>query len=136
MALSQISIPADPSRDGRARALVPYVASWPKHTLKVAWGSFEAGTIFRRAPGSHGERYLVNSVACECPDYQQNQNICKHVRAIVLWEAGLFSTAKYLKKYEDLVPAECDVRSCTDDAQPREPGDEGRYCKRHRLGAF
>lgn len=136
MALSQISIPADPKRDGRARALAPYVASWPKHTLKVAHGSFEAGTVFRRAPGSHGEKYLVNNVACQCPDYAEMGHICKHVRAIVLWEAQVSAPKRYLKLYEDMVPAECDVRSCTDDAQPREAGDTGRYCKRHQLGEF
>jgi hypothetical protein len=48
--------------------------------------SLEAGTIFRRVTGSYCERYLVNAVACECPDYQEAGNICKHVRAIVLSE--------------------------------------------------
>jgi hypothetical protein len=88
MAVASIAVPPDPKRDARARALAPFVGSWPKHTLKVAWGSFEAGTTFRRATGSCGEKYLVNAIACECPDYQQAGNICKHFRAIVLWEAG------------------------------------------------
>lgn len=135
MALSSIAVPADTKRDGRARALVPFVASWPRHTLKVAVGSFEAGTTFRRAPGSNGAKYLANAVACQCPDYQQAGQICKHVRAIVLWEARA-AVSKRSTTYEDLIPAECDVRSCTDDAQPREAGDQGRYCKRHQLGAF
>lgn len=86
MALASIPVPPDAKRDAKARALVSQVSSWPRHTLKVQWDSFEAGTTFRRATGSHGERYLVNAVACQCPDYQQAGNVCKHVRAIVLWE--------------------------------------------------
>jgi hypothetical protein len=71
MAVSSIAVPPDPQRDARACALVDQVPTWPRHTLKVAWGSFEAGTVFRRAPASSGpRRYLVNAVACECPDYQ------------------------------------------------------------------
>src|SRR4051812_19790412 len=87
MAVSSIAVPPDAKRDARARALVASVPTWPLWTLKQPWGSFEAGTVFRRAYGSNGERYLVNSVACECPDYQSAGNICKHIRAIVLWEA-------------------------------------------------
>jgi hypothetical protein len=87
MALASITVLPDAKRDARARELVDQVGSWPKHTLKVAWGAFEAGTVFRRAPGSNGARYLVNGIACECPDYQQAGNICKHVRAVALWEA-------------------------------------------------
>lgn len=87
MALNSIAIPADAARDGRARALVPYVASWPLFTLKQPFGSFETGTVFRRAPGSNGAHYLVNAVACQCPDYAEWGHICKHVRAIVMWEA-------------------------------------------------
>jgi hypothetical protein len=83
MAVASIAVPPDPARDERAAALVDPVATWPKHTLKVAWGSFEAGTTFRRAPGSRGERYLVNAVACECKDYRQAGNVCKHIRAVV-----------------------------------------------------
>lgn len=86
MALSSIAVPADPKRDAKARALVPQVGTWPLFTLKQPWGSFEAGTIFRRAYGSNGARYLVNSVACQCPDYAKNERICKHIRAHVLWE--------------------------------------------------
>jgi hypothetical protein len=37
---------------------------------------------------ARGARYLVNAIACECPDYQQAGNICKNVRAVVLFEAG------------------------------------------------
>jgi hypothetical protein len=70
MAVSSIAVPPDTARDARARELAPLVGTWPRHTLKVAWGSLEAGTTFRRATGSNGARYLVNAVACECPDYQ------------------------------------------------------------------
>src|SRR5215208_4274655 len=117
MALSTIAVPPDPRRDARARELAPLVGSWPKHTLKVAWGSFEAGTTFRRAYGSTGARYLVNSVACECPDYQQSHNICKHVRAVVLWEAGQQPAPR--TRYEALVPA-CKTPGCTDIAEARD----------------
>lgn len=86
MALASIPVPPDPKRDAKARVLADLVGTWPRHTLKVAYDSFEAGTTFRRATGSHGERYLVNAVACQCPDYQQAGNVCKHVRAVVLWE--------------------------------------------------
>jgi hypothetical protein len=87
MAVSSIAVPPDPKRDARARALVDQVGTWPKHTLRQAWGSFEAGTTFRRASASSGARhYLVNAVACECPDYQRAGHSCKHVRAVVLVE--------------------------------------------------
>src|SRR5215216_5015828 len=88
MAVSSIAVPPDPARDARARALIDRVPTWPRHTLKVAHGSFSAGTTFRRATGSTGARYLVNAVACECPDYQQSEQVCKHIRAVVLFEAG------------------------------------------------
>jgi hypothetical protein len=106
MAVSSIAVPPDPARDARARALVDRVPTWPRHTLRVAWGSFSAGTTFRRATGSKGARYLVNAVACECPDYQQAGNICKHVRAVVLFEAGQQAPApKRRPSYADLFPA-------------------------------
>jgi len=89
MAVASIAVPPDTARDARAAALVDQVGTWPRHTLKVAWGSFEAGTVFRRATGSNGARYLVNAVACRCPDYQEAGNVCKHVRAVVAWEAHL-----------------------------------------------
>ena len=87
MAVHSIAVPPDPARDRRAAALVDSVGTWPRHTLKVAWGSFAAGTVFRRATGSDGARYLVNAVACECPDYQQAGHICKHIRALIAFEA-------------------------------------------------
>jgi hypothetical protein len=106
MAVSSIAVPPDEKRDARARDLVPLVGSWPRHTLKVAWGSFEAGTTFRRATGANGARYLVNAVACECPDYQQAGFICKHVRAVVLWEQQQAPAPRILRqRYEDIFPA-------------------------------
>ncbi len=89
MAIASIAVPPDAKRDARSLDLVPFVGSWPLFTLKRPFGSFEAGTTFRRAPSSKndGTRYLVNAVACECPDYQQLGAICKHVRAVVLFEA-------------------------------------------------
>lgn len=86
MALASIPVPPDPARDERAAKLVDSVGSWPRFVLKEGWGSFEPGTTFRRAHGSNGARYLVNAVACQCPDYAEGGNICKHVRAYALWE--------------------------------------------------
>lgn len=132
MAVESIAVPPDQLRDARARALVDSVGTWPKHTLKVAWGSFEAGTTFRRATGSTSARYLVNAVACECPDYQQAGQICKHIRAVVAWEARLAAEEAELERvlgpapkrsrYEDLFPA---CRDCGDIAD----GLDGR-CSR------
>jgi hypothetical protein len=126
MAVQSIAVPPDPARDARARALVDRVPTWPRHTLKVAWGSFEAGTTFRRATGSTGARYLVNAVACECPDYQQAGYICKHVRAYVLFEQQHAATvaapaSKLRPTYADLFPA-C---PCGDVADSRDG-----YCDR------
>jgi hypothetical protein len=107
MALASIAVPADPKRDARARELVDQVGSWPLFTLKQPFGSFEAGTVFRRAYGSDGARYLVNSVACQCPDYAERGHICKHVRAVVLWEARQQQpapTPKARPSYDDLWP--------------------------------
>src|SRR5436190_2103530 len=87
MALASIAVPPDPKRDARARELVDSVPTWPLYTLNQPFGSFETGTVFRRAYGSNGARYLVNAVACECPDYAEWGRICKHIRAAVLWEA-------------------------------------------------
>jgi len=132
MAVQSIAVPPDPRRDARARALVDQVPAWPRHTLKVAWGSFEAGTTFRRATGSRGERYLVNAVACECPDYQQAGNICKHVRAVVLWEQKVAAEAAGITRvlgpapkasYADLFPA---CRDCGDELAD---GLDGRCSK-------
>jgi hypothetical protein len=109
MAVASIAVPPDPARDRRALSLVDQVGTWPKYTLRKPWGSFEAGTTFRRATGSKGERYLVNAVACECPDYQQFGHICKHVRAVVLFEQGQTATvvapSPARKSYADLFPA-------------------------------
>jgi len=111
MALASIPVPPDAKRDARARVLAGHVSSWPRFTLKQPWGSFEAGTTFRRAPSSKGDgtRYLVNSVACQCPDYAERGNICKHVRAYAIWEqhqAGDMVPAPAPRpSYADLFPA-------------------------------
>src|SRR4051812_7135923 len=126
MALSSIAVPPDPKRDARALVLSGHVGSWPKHTLKVAYGAFEAGTTFRRATGSHGEKYLVNAVCCTCPDAQQNGAICKHTRAYLIWEAGQQAPAPTAPKarpsYADLFPP---CRGCGDLADGRDG-----YCDR------
>src|SRR5687768_3530944 len=108
MAVASIAVPPDPKRDARAAALVDQVGRWPLYTLKRAWGSFEAGTVFRRAYGSNGARYLVNAVACQCPDYREAGNVCEHIRAVVAWEARQQQPAPAPKKrasYADLFPA-------------------------------
>ena len=122
MAVASIAVPPDTARDARARELAPLVGTWPKHTLRQAWGSFEAGTTFRRAPGSNGARYLVNAVACECPDYQQGGHICKHVRAVVLFEQCQQPAPKPKASYSDLFEA---CRDCGDLAD----GLDGRCSK-------
>ena len=135
MAVASIAVPPDPARDRRAAALVDRVPTWPRFTLKRPWGSFEAGTVFRRAYGRDGARYLVNAVACECPDYQQGGNVCKHIRAVVAYEARqqredaaldaiLGPAPKARPSYADLFPA-CKAPGCTDLAE----GFDGR-CSR------
>src|SRR5437868_4902882 len=113
MSVSSIAVPSDPKRDARAMELVDSVGSWPRYTLKVAWGGFEAGTVFRRAYGSNGARYLVNAVACQCPDYQQRGAVCKHIRAFVLWTARQAATSRPAPRLtaEDLFPK---CRTCSD----------------------
>jgi len=140
MALSSIPVPPDAKRDKRARELVDQVGSWPLFTLKQPYGSFPAGTVFRRAPSSRkpraGERpvtYLVNSVACQCPDYEQGGHVCKHVRAVVLWEQAqarfdaqvervLGPAPKARPSYADIFPG---CRDCGDLADGRDG-----YCDR------
>ena len=121
MAVSSIAVPPDPKRDERARELVDQVPTWPLWTLRQPYGSFPVGTVFRRTTGSTGARYLVNSVACECPDYQQSHNICKHVRAVVLFEARQQQPAP-ASAYERLFPG---CRDCGDLAD----GLDGRCSK-------
>ena len=125
MALSQITIPPDPKRDGRARALAGYVATWPRVTLTQQWGSFEAGTTFRRAYGSKGARYLVNSVACQCPDYAERGHICKHIRAVTMWEQSQQPAPR--KTIEQIWPT-CAEPGCDEDPAPR-----SRFCEQHWL---
>jgi hypothetical protein len=129
MAVSSIAVPPDPASDARAAALVSSVATWPRFTLRRPWGSFAAGTVFRRAPSSMGNdtRYLVNEVVCTCPDYQCNGAICKHIRALVLFEQQQ-AVPSPLARYEDLFPV-CREPGCDD--EPVREG-EGR-CRRHVL---
>jgi hypothetical protein len=120
MAVSSIAVPADPKRDARARVLAGHVGAWPRFTLKQPWGSFSAGTTFRRAPSSKGDgtRYLVNAVACQCPDYAERGNICKHVRAFILWEQRQQRPAPTRRpSYADLFPA---CQGCGDVAEGKD----------------
>lgn len=121
MALNRIAIPPDAARDKKARELAKTVYLWPVETLKQDWGAFKRGDSFLVTPNG----WRVNTVACECPDYQQAGNICKHVRAIVMADAQ--KVAKPAKRYEDLAPT-CRVVACDDDPEPRED-----FCWRHML---
>ncbi len=88
MAVSSIAVPPDPARDARAAQLV-LTAPWPRVTLTRRQGAFPAGTVFYRVPSSKPDvRYVANGVCCTCPDAQQNDNVCKHIRAVVLFEAS------------------------------------------------
>lgn len=104
--MRDIIVHPDPKRDARARDLVPQVARWPKHTLKVQWGAFDAGTVFRRVPSctTDDTRYLANAVVCQCPDYQRAGNVCKHIRAIRLdaEQAREAAVIKPRARYEDI----------------------------------
>lgn len=81
MALSTIPIPPDPKRDARARELMQTIHLWPVETLRRDWEAFKKGDQFFVTPNG----YRVNAVACECPDYQLGENICKHVRAAAMY---------------------------------------------------
>ena len=109
MAVHSIAVPPDAKRDARAAQLVDLVPTWPVFTLNQPHGSFPVGTQFRQATGSHGERYLVNSVVCECLDYGRGF-VCKHIRAVVLFEAGQQPAIREVRgRYEALFhgPAGC-----------------------------
>jgi hypothetical protein len=78
---------AEQRRDACARQLVKS-APWPIATLNKPHGAFPAGTVFYRVPSSDpSRRYLANDRACECKDYQRAGNVCKHVRAVRMWQA-------------------------------------------------
>lgn len=127
MAVRSIPVPPDAKRDARAAELVSQVGGWPLFVLKQAWGSFKPGTVFRRAPSSKGggKWYLVNAVACQCPDYADWGHVCKHIRAVVLWGACQAAAQRPTPRlsYEALVPA-CKA-GCGDVADTRDG-----YCDR------
>src|SRR5215213_555545 len=108
MAVASIAVPPDSRRDTRTRDLLDQVGSWPLFVLKQPYGAFPAGTVFRRAPSSKGDGtyYLVNAVACRCPDYQQWGHICKHGWAVALFEQRQAQPAATARpSYTDLIPA-------------------------------
>lgn len=115
MAVPSIAIRPDARRDAAARALVPAVKTWSRGSLKQPFGSFETGTRFLIAAGSHGEHYMVTRVSCTCPDYTRNGKVCKHIRAALL--AGV-----------DLTPR-CLANECN--GAPTRNGDG--FCERHEL---
>lgn len=99
-------------RDILAAELAASVPLWPITTLKAPFGVFPAGSKFRAAPSSSGKvAYLVNESVCECPDYQRAGNICKHVRAVRLYEQQQTKPQSPkrvvpLVRYEDIFPEE------------------------------
>lgn len=122
MAVSSIAIPTDASRDKKAAELVKTAHVWPVVTLRKPWGSFNVGDQFRITPNG----YRVNAVVCECPDYRVSNNICKHIRAIVLLEQrGQVREVK--SRYAEIFGL-CDAKYCSED---RARGE--RYCDRHVL---
>jgi SWIM zinc finger len=82
------SIAHDPKRDAAAALLAETAQAWPVVTLRKPHGAFPVGTRFYAVPSSTpGAAYLANLKVCQCPDYQQRGAICKHVRAVALFEA-------------------------------------------------
>lgn len=80
--------PADQKRDALARLLAERAFAWPVVTLRQPHGAFPIGSQFYGVPSSTpGVAYLVNAVACQCPDYQRREVVCKHVRAVRLHQA-------------------------------------------------
>lgn len=80
-------VPPDPRRDAAAAILAESARTWPVVTLRKPHGAFPMGTRFLAVLSSTpGARYLANAVACQCPDYQQRGAVCKHVRAVLLFE--------------------------------------------------
>lgn len=122
MALQSIPIPPDALRDRKARELLAQIKTWHPTHLRQAWGSFPAGTPCLLTPNG----WYVNAVACTCPDYEKNERICKHIRAVAL--ADQQAQTKPVKKIEDLWPT-CRVVACDNDPEPHEDG----FCWRHVL---
>jgi hypothetical protein len=120
MALSRIQIPPDAKRDARARELLKTIHLWHTVTLRQPWGSFPRGAQALQTPNG----YRVNAVYCECPDYEQNQRICKHIRAVVMQDEAK-QTPKPAPAYADLFPT-CRVVACDGDPEPHE-----QFCWRH-----
>ena len=104
MAVNSIPVRPDARRDAAARLLVPTVKTWSRGSLKRPFGAFETGTRFLIAPGSKGEQYMVTRVSCECPDYQRNGKVCKHIRAALL--AGVDLTPRCLANDYDGAPTQ------------------------------
>jgi len=121
MALASIPIPPDQKRDAKARDLAKTAHTWNVVTLKQDWGAFPKGSQALQTPNG----YRVNAVWCECPDYAEWGNICKHIRCIVFLDAQ--RTTPLPKRYEDVVPT-CQEPGCDNDPEPRE-----RYCWKHWL---
>ena len=133
MVVNTIAAPPEPRRDAAARKLLPFVKTWAIVTLRQAYGVFPAGTVLRAAPSSNLDEngqpkrhYLANNLVCQCPDYELRGHVCKHVRAILLYEESLKAAPKP-KSYRDLFGV-CDDKGCDEDRLPNE-----RYCERHVL---
>jgi hypothetical protein len=82
-----MNVHPDHKRDAAAVVLAESAAAWPIVTLKRPHGAFPVGSCFYGVPSSKlGASYLANAVACYCPDYRRRDAVCKHVRAVRLFE--------------------------------------------------
>jgi hypothetical protein len=125
---TQIVAP-DAKRDAAAAVLAATAYAWPTVTLKQPFGAFPIGSRFYGVPSSKdGVHYLANDQACQCPDYQKNGMVCKHVRAVRLADVTHDDLADECAIEQHLVDL-VSCRRCGDRVQ--RPG----YCQpcRHRL---
>jgi hypothetical protein len=106
-----MNVHPDPKRDAAAAVLAESAIAWPIVTLQRPHGAFPAGSCFYGVPSSTpGAAYLANASACQCPDYQRSGNVCKHVRAVRLFErawhqevaAPAAPAPKRFKRYAEL----------------------------------
>lgn len=87
-----IELSTTDQRDGRALALFARHADWQT-------GHTKDGRAFFAIPGSEAGLYhMVDQRDCSCPDRQQRQTVCKHMRAVRLWFAAYRTGAVTLKR--------------------------------------
>jgi hypothetical protein len=149
-----IEVSTTDKRDGRALALFARHTEWQQ-------GKTKDGRSFFAIPGSEpGLYHLTDARDCSCPDRQQRQTVCKHMRAVRLWLAAYATGAVSPKRgaggtLEDdqiiltpegaayLVEADAPVAarasyadlfpSCRAQGCQDDPEPRERYCGRHVL---